>query len=105
MRPNRKAMTWISLWRSVAIVAFLLSPAVMAADETKSESEEAFDRLASLRGEWEGKEKASKINVTHTLTANGSRVTEQFCPDFRSVMVGISTVDGEHLVASHYCSA
>jgi hypothetical protein len=85
------------------MMALLLSATAVAADRTKSEK--AFDRLASLQGDWEGKQKGTKIRVTYTLTANGSALMEQFRPDKGPVMITMFTVDGDHLIATHYCSA
>jgi hypothetical protein len=94
--------TWL-VW-SVGITALVMAAAmVVAADKTKSE--EAFDRLASLQGKWEGEQEGVKINVTYTLTANGSALMEEFRPASGPVMITIFTVDGDHLIATHYCSA
>jgi hypothetical protein len=92
-----------SVFRSVGMMALLLSATAVAADRTKSEK--AFDRLASLQGDWEGEQKGTKIRVTYTLTANGSALMEQFRPDKGPVMITMFTVDGDHLIATHYCSA
>jgi len=96
-------MTRSSVFRLVGMMALLLSAAAVAADRTKSEK--AFDRLASLQGDWEGEQKGTKIRVTYTLTANGSALMEQFRPDKGPVMITMFTVDGDHLIATHYCSA
>ena len=92
---------WL-VW-SVGITALVVALAVVAADKRKSE--EAFDRLASLQGKWEGEQEGVKINVTYTLTANGSALMEEFRPASGPVMITIFTVDGDHLIATHYCSA
>jgi hypothetical protein len=96
------SMTRSSVFRSVGI-ALVLSAVAVAADRTKSEK--AFDRLASLQGDWEGEQRGTKIRVTYTLTANGSALMEQFRPDNGPVMITMFTVDGDHLIATHYCSA
>jgi hypothetical protein len=93
--------TWL-VW-SVGLTALVVAAVVVAADKTKSE--EAFDRLASLQGKWEGEQEGVKINVTYTLTANGSAMMEEFRPASGPVMITIFTVDGDHLIATHYCSA
>jgi hypothetical protein len=92
-----------TLIRSVGMMAFVISAATVVADKTKSE--EAFDRLTSIQGEWQGEEKGIKINVTYNLTANGSALMEQFRPASGPVMITMFTVDGDHLIATHYCSA
>jgi len=91
------------LFSAVGMMALVAGAASLAADKTKSE--EAFDRLASLKGEWEGQQDGVKISLVYTLTANGSALMEEFRPESGPVMVTMFTVDGDHLIATHYCSA
>jgi hypothetical protein len=88
---------------SVTMIALLLVAASLRADKTKSE--EAFDRLATLKGEWSGEQEGVKISLIYTLTANGSALMEEFRPESGAVMITMFTVDGDHLIATHYCSA
>jgi hypothetical protein len=88
---------------SVTMIALLLVAASLRADKTKSE--EAFDRLATLKGEWSGEQEGIKISLIYTLTANGSALMEEFRPESGAVMITMFTVDGDHLIATHYCSA
>src|SRR5437899_12830385 len=92
-----------SLFSLIGTIAVALTAAGLAGNKTKSE--EAFDRLTSLQGEWEGEQRGAKINVTYTVTANGSALMEQFRPESGPVMITMFTVDGDHLIATHYCSA
>ena len=91
------------LFSAVGMMALVAGAASLAADKTKSE--EAFDRLASLKGEWEGQQDGVKISLVYTLTANGSALMEEFRPESGPVMVTMFTVDGDHLIATHYCAA
>src|SRR5205823_14730468 len=91
------------LFGSVSMMALVLAADPLAADKTTSE--EAFDRLATLKGEWRGEQEGVKICLIYTLTANGSAVMEQFRPERGAVMITMFTVDGDHLIAIHYCSA
>src|SRR5438105_15102190 len=88
---------------SVTMIALLLAAASLPPDKTKSE--EAFDRLATLKGEWRGEQEDVKISLIYTLTANGSALMEEFRPNSGAVMITMFTVDGDHLIATHYCSA
>src|ERR1041385_6405089 len=90
-------------FRSIGVVALIVAATGLGAGKTKSD--EAFDRLASLTGEWEGEQRGVKIQVTYVLTANGSALMEQFRPESGPVMITMFTVDGDHLIATHYCSA
>src|SRR5438477_5568571 len=91
------------LMGSVSMIALVLVAAPPAADKTKSE--EAFDRLATLKGEWSGEQEGVKVSVIYTLTANDSALMEEFRPEKGAVMITMFTVDGDHLIATHYCSA
>jgi hypothetical protein len=88
---------------SVTMIAQLLMAASLLADQTKSE--EAFDRLATLKGPWRGEQEGVKVSLIYTLTANGSALMEEFRPESGAVMITMFTVDGDHLIATHYCSA
>jgi hypothetical protein len=87
----------------VGMALFVVTSAVFAADKTKSE--EAFGRLASLKGEWAGEAFGVKTTLIYTLTANGSALMEQCRPEKGPEMITMFTVDGDRLIATHYCSA
>jgi hypothetical protein len=70
----------------------------------KPNSELAFEHLTSLAGEWKGTQDGTEITLTYTLTAAGSALMEEFRAG-KTVMVTMFTVDGDHLIATHYCSA
>jgi hypothetical protein len=91
--------------RSLLFALVGVTTLVVAAATDKIKSEEAFDRLASLKGEWKGEQEGVKISVIYTLTANGSALMEEFRPENGRVMITMFTVDGDHLIATHYCSA
>src|SRR5213079_1103908 len=88
---------------SVGVMALLVAAAALASDKTKSE--QAFDHLASLQGEWQGIADGVNTTLIYTLTANGSTLMEQCRPEKGPEMITMFTVDGDHLIATHYCSA
>src|SRR5437870_12279093 len=88
---------------TLGMMVLVAAAASLAAEKTKSE--EAFDRLTSLKGEWRGEQEGVKISLIYTLTANGSALMEEFRPESGAVMITMFTVDGNHLLATHYCSA
>ena len=87
----------------IGVGLFVAASTAFAVDKTKSE--EAFDRLATLKGEWSGEQEGVKVSLIYTLTANGSALMEEFRPEKGAVMITMFTVDGDHLIATHYCSA
>ena len=91
------------LFGSVGMMALIMASPSQTADKTKSE--QAFDRLTSLKGEWKGEQEGVKISLLYTLIANGSALMEEFPPERGPVMVTMFTVDGDRLIATHYCSA
>ena len=91
------------VFESVGVMALLVAAAALASDKTKSE--EAFDRLASLEGEWKGVIDGVKATLIYTLTANGSALMERFRSEKGPEMITMFTIDGDHLIATHYCSA
>jgi hypothetical protein len=88
---------------SVATALAIIVSAALAADKTNSE--QAFDRLASLRGEWKGEIDGVSTTLIYTLTANGSALVETCRPGKGPEMITMFTIDGDHLIATHYCSA
>src|SRR5204863_8731205 len=88
---------------SVGVAFVVIASAVLAGDKTKSE--QAFDRLTSLQGEWTGQIDGVNTTLIYTLTANGSALMEQCRPEKGPEMITMFTVDGDHLIATHYCSA
>jgi hypothetical protein len=92
-----------NVFRIIGMALLVGASAAFAADKTKSE--EAFDRLASLKGEWKGEIKGVNTTLIYTLTANGSALMEQCRPEKGPEMITMFSVDGDHLIATHYCSA
>ena len=85
------------------LVGSVVPIVALTADRTKSE--EAFDRLVSLQGEWKGKVDGVDTTLIYTLTANGSALMEECRPGKGPETITMFTVDGDHLIATHYCSA
>jgi len=96
-------MKWNVVLGSIGMSLTLVASAALAADKTKSE--EAFERLTSLQGEWKGQIDGVNTTLIYTLTANGSALMEQCRSEKGLEMITIFTIDGDHLIATHYCSA
>ena len=92
-----------TVFGSVGAALIVLALAALAGEKTKSE--QAFDRLTSLKGEWNGQIDGVNTTLIYTLTANGSALMEQCRSETRPEMITMFTVDGDHLIATHYCSA
>src|SRR3989454_11572019 len=92
----------IALLALIITLALITAPRAQAAGKPKSVL--AFERLTSLAGEWKGTQDGTEITLTYNLTADGSALMEEFRAG-KTVMVTMFTVDGDHLIATHYCSA
>jgi hypothetical protein len=88
---------------TIALLASATISAARAGEPSKSAA--AFERLASLVGEWKGVQDGTEIHVTYTLMADGSALMEEFRPHGGPTMLTMFTVDGDHLLATHYCAA
>jgi hypothetical protein len=87
-----------------AVLGLVLIGASITSAAEKSNSALAFAQLASLVGQWKGVQGNTEINLTYTLTANGSAVMEESQPAGEAAMITMFTVDGDRLIATHYCS-
>jgi len=96
-------MKWNILFGALAVVLTVIAAAALRGDKMKSE--QAFDRLASLQGEWQGQIDGINTTLIYTLTANGSALMEQCRSEKGPEMITMFTIDGDHLLATHYCSA
>lgn len=72
-------------------------------------AKQAFERLKSLSGTWEGKAghgaDAVRTKVTYKVTGMGSAVVETQFPGTANEMVTVYHLDGEKLLLTHYCAA
>ena len=99
--------------RKMAPVPFLLAATLVLAIPTwaepapgeNSQSAAAFKQLISLVGEWEAIQEGVPVKETYTLTAKGSVLMSETKPAGSEPMITMFTVDGDHLIATHYCVA
>ena len=103
---------WLVMRRTTTILLFVAAVLVMAtamsgqpASPGTSESAAAFKQLASLAGEWQAIQDGVPVKETYTLTANGTVLMSETKPANSEAMITMFTVDGDHLIATHYCVA
>ena len=89
----------------ICLLTIATSGSMAAFAAEKSSSAATFDALIALAGKWKGEYKGTEVKLIYTLTANGTALMEEFRPRTGPVMITMFTVDGDHLVALHYCSA
>jgi hypothetical protein len=70
-----------------------------------SRSNSALEQFKSLAGEWEGKDsRGTLLRVSYEVLATGV-VMERLQPEGEPAMVTMYSLDGDHIVAIHFCSA
>src|SRR5687768_17216726 len=88
----------------VLLVASLsFSPLVFA----DSPASEAFSRLKSLEGQWQGTSaKGKKVSLSFELIGGGTSVLETFKWEGSDKdMTTVYHLDGDHLMLTHYCAS
>jgi hypothetical protein len=73
--------------------------------QNATKSQAAFAQLGLLVGEWDAVQDGTPVKESYTLTANGSALLVETRPLHEPAMITMITVDGDHLIATHYCSA
>ena len=95
------------LIRRAAIAATILACALAAnapvmAEEVQSTSSMQFETIAALTGEWQVQEHAT-LRIVFEPTAGGSVIIERWMRGERMHSLTIYHLDGERLIATHYC--
>jgi hypothetical protein len=97
--------------RIIVLVTFVLGSVVLRANEKKSkiESSPAYDKMKTLVGSWEGKVNeggtALKTNARFQLVSDGSALAAWLGEGSPHEMVTMFYMDGNQLMATHYCAA
>jgi hypothetical protein len=78
--------------------------ALDASANGKAKSAAAFERLISLVGEWEGTNSAGQVQATYTLVSGGTALMERLKSANEPEMITLYSLDGDHLLVTHYCS-
>ncbi|MHB0972444.1 MAG: hypothetical protein ACYC7A_22450 [Thermoanaerobaculia bacterium] len=92
----------------LVVALALCAGLVQAADEPKAiTGEAAFETMKKFAGNWKGPmltEDGPEGAVTYAITAGGSVIEEKLFPGLPHEMITMYHMDGEDLVATHYCS-
>jgi hypothetical protein len=96
---------------AVFVVACVYFPALVFAgygssgDKDKpSNAAAAFEKLKSLAGTWDTTApEGGPATITYTVVSNGTTVMETISHKTEPDMITMYTVDGDHIVLTHYC--
>lgn len=72
-------------------------------DAAGPDARPVFTALKALVGDWRSTDAASATRVTYSLTANGSTLLESWTMGPTRQSLTVYTMDGERLLATHYC--
>jgi len=90
-------------------IAILLAIAIAASAENRdvpaAGSTATFAQMKSLAGEWKAVQEDVTVTETYKLTANGTALMAETRPANAPSMITMFTVDGDRLMATHYCVA
>jgi hypothetical protein len=100
-------MTKLTKYLSVTVAVLAITVLVAAKNPAvpAAKSASTFTQMKSLVGEWEAVQDGVSVKETYTLTANGSALMAETRPGNEPGMITMFTVDGDHLIATHYCIA
>lgn len=108
-RPAEKRRS--SAAAAVAMVALVLFPVSVQAhdghDHAKKSGNAAFEKLKGLAGTWDAtmlEPDGEKTTVIYKVSANGSVVQETMFVGTPMEMINMYTVEGDGVLATHYCS-
>jgi hypothetical protein len=93
-------------FRAVCLVCVVVGAGQLrAADEAGLDGRAGFAKLKSLAGEWTNQGEGDQAaKVTYRVTSNGTSVAETLFAGTPHEMVTMYHLDGEDLVATHYCA-
>jgi hypothetical protein len=110
---SQKTIRFIFLKISFCLVC-LLAPGAPAQDKppapagVQSEAKKAFEKLKTLAGSWQGKVMDIPINITIRAASSGTAIVHEGNTDGGGPPKSEITmfyVDGDRLLATHYCDA
>src|SRR5437762_4361870 len=94
--------------RNRVVVSLVVILAAVAA-QAQSGSQQSFDSIKALTGNWEGKsDMTDPVQVSFRITAGGSAVMSEIVShmDGKSDdMITMFNMDGDRLLLTHYCEA
>lgn len=88
---------------AAALVVALTVPALATGPDPVS-GPAGLAKLKSLAGTWTGANDQGPYTVEYEVVGNGSAVVERLFPGTPHSMVTVYHLDGDALVATHYCS-
>jgi len=97
---------WLKHPPAIAILlAIAIAPIAASQNPSEAKSAATFAQLKSLVGEWKAVQDGVPVTETYKLTANGTALMAETRAANEPAMITMFTVDGDRLLATHYCVA
>ena len=97
---------------AMRVITFVtLAAAVSALGAAPSSPNPAWDKLKTLVGDWKGTytgadaEGMRQVSISYKLVSNGTALMETLDSGHDTTMITMYHLDGNRLLATHYCSA
>jgi hypothetical protein len=100
MKERMKHRWAMAILLAIAIAAYAENQKTPAAG-----SDATFAQMKSLVGEWKAVQEGVTVTETYKLTANGTVLMAETQSANEPAMITMITVDGDRLIATHYCIA
>ena len=85
------------------LVGLLLIVASIPASSAEPSAIAVFESLKTLAGDWRSTDPANATRVSYKVIANGTTVVESWTMSPTRQSMTVYTMDGERLLATHYC--
>jgi hypothetical protein len=92
----------------VALLCFTLAPGISGAGAPAMTGQQGLEIMKKMAGSWIGtmtKKDGPAAKVTYEVTSGGTAVLEKLDPGGPYEMTTVYYLDGDELLATHYCSA
>ena len=92
----------------VALLCFTLAPGISGAGAEAITGKQGLEIMKKMAGSWTGtmmKKDGPAASATYEVTSGGTAVLEKLDPGGPYEMTTVYYLDGEDLLATHYCSA
>ena len=100
MKERRKHLSAIAILLAIAIAANAENRDTRAAGSSAT-----FAQMKSLVGDWKAVQEGVPVTEAYKLTANGTALMAETRSANEPAMITMITVDGDRLIATHYCIA
>jgi hypothetical protein len=96
-------------WIRIALVFSMLSTSLPAAEAPAPDP--AWTTLKTLVGQWKGRYEgpdaggAGEVRLSYVLVSNGTSLLETMDSAHDATMITVYHLDGDRLMATHYCAA